>query len=83
MPTALLRKHRLYDVRLGRLRRVLPTAIPTGRSVSIEKLVEMFPWARWSDVFLVIAQLGRKGEITFHQHGFDFEIWSRQKPTKL
>ena len=43
----------------------------------------MFPWARWSDVFLVIAQLDRKGELTFHQRGFDFEIWHRRKQVKV
>ena len=43
----------------------------------------MFPWARWSDVFVVIAQLGREGALTFHQRGFNFDIWSRQKLTKL
>ena len=76
-------KNRSYDKGLSRLRRVLLSSIPFGRSISIEQLVEMFPWARWSDVFYVMAQLGREGEIVFHRRGFDIEIWSRQKKTKI
>lgn len=59
-------------------RRFLMASLPAGRSVTIEELTQKLPWVRWSDLFCLIGQLEREGQLTFQQRGFDFEIWSNK-----
>ena len=42
--------------------------------VTLEKIVEKFPWIRWSDLFLILGRFRREGLVTVHQVGSCLEM---------
>ena len=42
--------------------------------VTLEMIVEKFPWIRWSDLFSILRRLRREGLVTVHQVDMILEV---------
>ena len=48
--------------------------IAAEKLVTLERIVEQFPWIRWSDLFLILGRFRREGLVTVHQVGSCLEM---------
>lgn len=55
-------------------RRLVMNFISEEKVVTLEMIVEKFPWIRWGDLFLIIGDFQRKGLVTVHQTDSLFEV---------
>ena len=42
--------------------------------VTLEMIVEKFPWIRWGDMFSIVGRLRREGLVTVHQVDMALEV---------
>ena len=42
--------------------------------VTLEMIVEKFPWIRWGDLFSILGRLRREGLVTVHQVDMILEV---------
>lgn len=80
MPNTL--KNKRIDKLGVQVGRSLLALLPPDRPVTVEELTRKLPWARWADLFVIIGQLKAEGKLSYHQRGFDFEIWSDKELEK-
>lgn len=55
-------------------RQKVMNCIAEKKVVSLETILEKFPWIRWGDLFLIVGGFQRKGLVTVNQTGFLFEV---------
>jgi len=55
-------------------------AIAEKRVVTLEIIVERFPWIRWGDLFSLVGRLRREGLVTIHQIDSHLEIRIKERP---
>lgn len=48
--------------------------IANEKVVTLETIVERFPWLRWGDLFLMVGRLRREGFVTIHQVDSHLEV---------
>ncbi len=51
------------------------------KTVTLEMIVQRFPWIRWSDLFSMLGGFRRDGLIAVHQVGSLLEIRMIEQPT--
>ena len=49
------------------------------RTVTLEAIVERFPWLRWGDLFSIVWRFRREGLVTIHQVDAQMEIRMREQ----
>ena len=42
--------------------------------VTLERIVEKFPWIRWGDMFSIVGRFRREGLVTVHQVDMALEV---------
>ncbi len=47
--------------------------------VTLEMIVEQFPWLRWGDLFLIVGRFRREGLVTIKQVNSNLEIWMNER----
>ena len=48
--------------------------IASGKVVTLEMIVEKFPWIRWGDLFSALGRFRREGLMTVHQVDSSLEM---------
>ena len=63
------------------------TVLYDSQSLTIEEMLERVPGLSWSQIFLAIGRLSRKGAIALHRHGFTYTIetihYRQSKETRI
>lgn len=54
--------------------RVFMTLLAHARSFTIEEILEQLPTLTWSEIFLAIDALSRRGDIALYRHGFTYTV---------
>ena len=47
--------------------------------VTLELIVEKFPWIRWGDMFSIVGRLRREGLVTVHQVDMVLEVRIKER----
>lgn len=47
--------------------------------VTLEMIVEKFPWIRWSDMFSIVGRFRREGLVTVHQVDMALEVRIKER----
>jgi hypothetical protein len=47
--------------------------------VTLEMIVEKFPWIRWGDMFSIVGRLRREGLVTVHQVDMVLEVRIKER----
>ena len=47
--------------------------------VTLEMIVEKFPWIRWDELFAILGRLRREGLVTVHQVDMILEVRIKQQ----
>ena len=55
--------------------------IENEKTVTLEMIVQRFPWIRWGDLFSMVGGFRRDGLIAVHQVGSLLEIRVIEQPT--
>ncbi len=57
--------------------------IESEKSVTLEMIVQRFPWIRWGDLFSMVGGFRRDGLIAVYQVGSLLEIRAVKQPTHM
>ncbi|MDX2347918.1 MAG: hypothetical protein QNK38_03615, partial [Nitrospirota bacterium] len=51
--------------------------------VTLEMIVEKFPWIRWGDLFSILGRLRREGLVTVHQKDMILEVRIKEQTCEV
>jgi len=54
------------------------TALQSSSSLTMDQLLAHLPELRWNEVFHVVDRLSRRGTVTLHRKGFEYEVHCSQ-----
>ena len=51
--------------------------------VTLEMIVEKFPWIRWGDLFSILGRFRREGLVTVHQVDMILEVRIKERTNEV
>ena len=64
-------------------RQMVLNFIAEKKVVTLEMIVEKFPWIRWGDLFLIVGGFQREGLVAVRQADSLFEVRMKEQPSAV